>query len=84
MDVWGPFSVSTSNGHKYFLTIVDDSSRATWFFLLNSKSEVRPLIVSFYTMIQTQFQTNIMSIRTNNALEFNIIEFYNSVGIIHQ
>ena len=51
MDVWGPFSVLTSNGHKYFLTIVDDASRATWVFLLKAKSEVRTLIVSFYNMI---------------------------------
>ena len=45
------------------------------FFLLKAKSEVR----SF-----TQFNTTIKSIRTNNALEFNIIDFYNSKGIIHQ
>ena len=53
MDVWGPFSVLTSNGHKYFLTIVDDASRATWVLLLKAKSEVRTLIVSFYNMILT-------------------------------
>ena len=45
------------------------------FFLLKAKSEVR----SF-----TQFNITIKSIRTNNALEFNIIDFYNSKGIIHQ
>lgn len=26
LDIWGPFSVHTINGHKYFLTIVDDHS----------------------------------------------------------
>ena len=29
MDVWGPFFVPTTDGHKYFLTIVDDASKAT-------------------------------------------------------
>ena len=33
MDVWGPFSIPTTAGHRYFLTIVDDASRATWVFL---------------------------------------------------
>ena len=33
MDVWGPFSISTTARHIYFLTIVDDASRATWVFL---------------------------------------------------
>ena len=28
-DIWGPFNVSTPAGHRYFLTIVDDYTRAT-------------------------------------------------------
>ena len=84
MDVWGPFSVLTSNGYKYFLTIVDDASRATWIFLLKAKSDVRTLIVSFYNMILTQFGTKIKAIRSDNTLEFSILDFYNSNGIIHQ
>ena len=33
-DLWGPFSVSTIDHCKYFLTIVDDYSRCTWVYLL--------------------------------------------------
>ena len=84
MDVWGPFSIPTTVGHRYFLTIVDDASKATWVFLMKVKFEVRPLIISFYNMVNTQFQTPIKSIRTDNALEFNMIYFYTSKGIIHQ
>ena len=51
---------------------------------MKAKPEVRPLIASFYNMVHTQFQTTIKSIRTDNALEFNMIDFYNSKGIIHQ
>ncbi|XP_019177871.1 PREDICTED: uncharacterized protein LOC109173068 [Ipomoea nil] len=29
VDIWGPFHVATVYGHKYFLTLVDDHSRAT-------------------------------------------------------
>ncbi|XP_019234924.1 PREDICTED: uncharacterized protein LOC109215337 [Nicotiana attenuata] len=29
LDVWGPYSTSTVDGNKYFLTIVDDYSRVT-------------------------------------------------------
>ena len=75
MDVWGPFSIPTTARHRYFLTIVDDALRATWVFLMKAKSEVRPLIISFYNMVNTQFQTPIKSIRTDNALEFNMIDF---------
>lgn len=37
IDLWGPYHVATSHGCKYFLTIVDDHSRATWTFLLPTK-----------------------------------------------
>jgi len=33
VDIWGPFSIISVHGHKYFLTIVDDFSRYTWIFL---------------------------------------------------
>ena len=46
MDVWGHFSVLIFDGHRFFLTVVDDASRATWVFLLKAKSDVRAIIVS--------------------------------------
>ncbi|KAG7536483.1 GAG-pre-integrase domain [Arabidopsis suecica] len=39
-DVWGPYRVPSSCGAVYFLTIVDDFSRAVWTYLLLAKSEV--------------------------------------------
>ena len=83
MDVWGPYSVPTLDGFKYFLTIVNDATRATWLFLMKSKSDVRPLFLSFYTMVATQFGQNIKSIRIDNAEEFDMLDFLNSHGIIH-
>ena len=41
MDVWGPYSIATLDGFKYFLTMVDDATRATWLFLMKSKSKVK-------------------------------------------
>ncbi|CAA7023525.1 unnamed protein product [Microthlaspi erraticum] len=38
-DVWGPYRVPSSTSAVYFLTIVDDYSRAVWTFLLLEKSE---------------------------------------------
>ena len=66
-DVWGPFATLTHDGFKYFLTIVDDATRSTWIYLMKSKANTRPLLISFYNMIITQFHANIKIIRTNNA-----------------
>ena len=84
MDVWGPYSTPTLDGYKYFLTIVDDATRATWIYLMKSKSDVRTLIVSFHTMVLTQFNVKIKQIRTDNALEFHMPDFFTSNGIVHQ
>ena len=69
-DIWGPYSVPTIDGHKYFLTIVDDCTRSTWVYLMKSKSDTRPLLQSFYFIIKTQFNKSIKVFRTNNGLEF--------------
>jgi len=39
-DVWGPYRTTSSCGASYFLTIVDDFSRAIWVALLVDEAEV--------------------------------------------
>ena len=63
---------------------MDDATRATWLFLMKSKSDVRLLFQSFYTIVATQFGQNIKPIRTDNAKEFGMSDFLNSHGIIDQ
>ena len=48
------------------------------------KSDTRPLLVSFYNMICTQFHTKIKVFRTDNAPEFFLKDFFSANGIIHQ
>jgi hypothetical protein len=48
-DIWGPFSVKSTTGGSYFLTIVDDHSRFTWVYLMNHKSQTRDLIKFFFS-----------------------------------
>ena len=83
-DIWGPYSVPTLDGHKYFLTIVDDHSRSTWVYLMHSKSDTRPLLISFFNMVETQFHIKIKSVRSDNGLEFFMTDFFSTKGIIHQ
>nr|GEY51106.1 ribonuclease H-like domain-containing protein [Tanacetum cinerariifolium] len=40
LDLCGPYKVSSKEGYKYYLTIVDDFSRAVWTFLIKSKTDV--------------------------------------------
>ena len=52
-DVWGPFARFTHDGFRYLLTIVDDATRSTWVYLMKSKYDTKPLLISFYNMINT-------------------------------
>ena len=83
MDIWGPLSVASMFGHRYFLTIVDDKSRYTWLYFLKAKSEVPTLIQNFVTMVKTQFGHVIKCIRSDNGPEFLLTQFYQSLGIMH-
>ncbi|KAF5782447.1 putative RNA-directed DNA polymerase [Helianthus annuus] len=70
LDVWGPYKVTSRDGFKYFLTVVDDYSRAVWCYLLKSKMEVFENIESFYELILTQFKKKIKIFRSDNGTEF--------------
>ena len=84
VDIWGPNSVASINGYKYFVTIVDDFTRHTWIFFMKAKSETGSCLISFITMAETQFNCKVKFVRSDNGPEFNLVSFYNSKGIIHQ
>ncbi|GJW65116.1 retrovirus-related pol polyprotein from transposon TNT 1-94, partial [Tanacetum coccineum] len=52
MDLCGPICVTSVNGKKYILVIVDDYSRFTWVKCLRSKDEAPDFIIKFLKMIQ--------------------------------
>ena len=81
IDIWGPFSVETVDGFRYFLTIVDDHSRATWVYLLRNKSEVLTVFPGFVNLVENQYNVKVKSVRSDNAPELNFTKFYQEKGI---
>ncbi|GJZ50579.1 cysteine-rich receptor-like protein kinase 8 [Tanacetum coccineum] len=87
MDTWGPYKVPTNGKYKYFLTIVDDYSRATWTYLMIHKSDAFTVLKTFLKFVETQFDTKVKCVRSDNALEFvkgPCAEFLTKQGIEHQ
>ncbi|KAK3032290.1 hypothetical protein RJ639_036247 [Escallonia herrerae] len=79
-DIWGPYRVSTISGAKYFLTIVDDYSRAVWVYLMHDKGQTGTLLRKFCNMVHTQFGKLVKIIRSDNGHEFDsqpMTQFYN-------
>ena len=84
VDIWGPHHIHTYNGCKFFLTIVDDFSRATWVHLLSHKSNATSLLQAFIVFVEKQSDAKVKVVRSDNGLEFHsrpIQEFYTAKGI---
>ena len=51
VDIWDPYSIPSFEGHRFFLTVVDDFSRFTWIYLLKTKAEVKTVLPNFILLI---------------------------------
>ena len=69
-DVWGPSSVSSIGGFRYFVVFVDDYSRYSWIFNMKHHSELLQVYSNFAKMIETQFAKCIKKFQSNNVLEY--------------
>lgn len=53
-------------------------------FIYLRLSETRKCIESFYNMIETQFKEKIKLLRSDIGVKFQMRDFFNTKGIIHQ
>ncbi|GKE72786.1 retrovirus-related pol polyprotein from transposon TNT 1-94 [Tanacetum coccineum] len=79
--------VASSNGKKYILVIVDDYSRYTWVYFLDSKDETLEIIKKFIAQAQLNYKAKVCKIRTDNGTEFKnttLKAHYEKLGIMQQ
>ena len=77
----------SSLGFRYFVIFIDDFSRCTWLFLMKSLAELFSVFQKFFAKIRNQFNTSILILRSDNALEYLSVPFsffLSSYGILHQ
>nr|KYP54541.1 Retrovirus-related Pol polyprotein from transposon TNT 1-94 [Cajanus cajan] len=84
VDIWGPCNIPSMQGHKYFLTVVDDFTRFVWVFLMRSKAETQSTLKNFILHVERQFNVKVKMVRSDNGSEFIMQRFYDETGIIHQ
>ena len=52
-DIWGPSSVSSIGGSRYFVVFVNDYSRYSWIFHMKHCSELLQVYSNFAKMVET-------------------------------
>lgn len=67
--IWGPYKTKSNSGYSQFITIVYDFTRFTWVHLLKYKPEVPSILANFIQYVETQFNTKVICIRSDNAKE---------------
>jgi len=74
LDVWGPAPLNSVNNNRYYLSIVDDFSKYTWFYPLKLKYDVLATFLHFKQLVETYFGTKIISIQSDNGGEFRPLQ----------
>ncbi|KAK2580008.1 hypothetical protein KPH14_010773 [Odynerus spinipes] len=69
-DLCGPMQTMTPGKKRYFLTLIDDYSRYTHIYFLNSKSEVTDKIVEFIELMKTKFNRKPKCFRSDRGKEY--------------
>ncbi|WVZ71925.1 hypothetical protein U9M48_020454 [Paspalum notatum var. saurae] len=74
-DLCGPISPTTHGGRKYFLLLVDDTTRFMWLRLLSSKDEAPEAIKHFQAKVEAETGNKLKVLRTDRGGEFTSVEF---------
>jgi transposase InsO family protein len=75
MNTVGPSRVRSMGGKWYVLVIVDDYSRYSWVFFMESKDEVFEHFRSLALRLNNEHPNCLIVIRSDNGIEFRNTSF---------
>ena len=81
-DVWGP-TIESMDGYKFFVIFVDDFTSTTFLYLMKSKSEVFFMFKDFHNLVQTQHNSTIKVLESDNGTKFlsnNMVKYLSLRG----
>jgi hypothetical protein len=85
MDLMGPISPETNDEEKYALNVIDEFSEMSATILLKTKADASKEAINLLTTWQTQNESKVKFIRTDNGTEFSGLEkFCRKHGTVHQ
>ena len=85
-DIWGPSRVPNLSNTRWFISFIDDYSKLCWIYLIKENSKTFSIFKQFHSMVQTQFNSKIKIVCTDNGTEYfsNILRsYFKDNDIIH-
>lgn len=94
LDIWGPFSVESVEGYRYFLNLVDDCTRVNAHELAFTDNAhelalllllllISTVFTLFLKHISTQYNMKIKAIRSDNAHELAFTDLIKELDMFH-
>ncbi|PKU65364.1 Retrovirus-related Pol polyprotein from transposon TNT 1-94 [Dendrobium catenatum] len=86
-DVWGPASLTSSDGFRYYIIFIDDHTRFSWIYFLHTKQEALANFKNLCTMVRTQYKTTPKILRSDGGGEYTshaFKSFLQDNGILQQ
>jgi len=83
-DVCGPFSITSTAKHTYYVIFVDDFSHKCWIFFMQKKSETYSKFCEFKALVEKESRKKMKALRSNNGGEYisdEFKDFCKAVGI---
>jgi len=78
-DVWTS-PICRNSGYKYYLVLLDDFTHYVWTFPMRQKSEVLPILHTFFAYVRTQFGLPVLALQTDNGKEFDSVAVRQLLG----
>ncbi|KAI5314112.1 hypothetical protein L3X38_043288 [Prunus dulcis] len=75
VDLCGPMRNECIAGNKYFMLLIDDSTRMIWVYFLRNKSEAFNCFKKFKSMTELQSRHKVKCLRSDRGGEFLSFEF---------
>ena len=79
-DVCGPFSVASTEKHRYSVIFFDDYSHICWIFFMQKKSETFSNFCEFKELVDKESGKQVKALRSDNGGEYISGEFKTSVA----
>ncbi|KAJ0726248.1 putative RNA-directed DNA polymerase [Helianthus annuus] len=74
-DVYGPTSVASPAGSRYYVTFIDDSTRKVWVYFLKHKSEVFDKFKKWKAAVELETDLKVKCLKSDNGGEYVSKEF---------